>query len=105
MQAIYHGLNKYYYSININYKKNDLETQILLNLYKKNWNSALRQEKYDEKSSENVARLAGMSNLAKNYIKWIEDESKKTKEQLAIRNVGKIDPQRHLLTVTPPPRS
>ena len=33
-----------------------------------------------------------MCNLAKNYIRWIEDESKKTKDQLAIRNVGKIDP-------------
>lgn len=39
-----------------------------------------------------------MATLAKNYIKWIEDESKNTKEQLAIRNVGKIDPQRHLLS-------
>jgi len=40
-----------------------------------------------------------MCNLAKNYIRWIEDESKKTKDQLAIRNVGKIDPQRHLMQV------
>ena len=53
-QAIYHGLNKYYYSININYKRNDLDTQLLLNLYKKNWSVALKQDKYDEKAKENA---------------------------------------------------
>ncbi|KAL4441710.1 hypothetical protein ABPG74_008707 [Tetrahymena malaccensis] len=96
--AIYHGLNKYYYSININYRKNDLETQMLLNLYKKNWNEALKQDKYEEKQKNNIEKMQSMCNLAKNYIRWIEDESKKTKDQLAIRNVGKIDPQRHLLS-------
>ncbi|EAR97143.1 Mov34/MPN/PAD-1 family: proteasomal regulatory protein rpn11 and signalosome complex protein (macronuclear) [Tetrahymena thermophila SB210] len=96
--AIYHGLNKYYYSININYRKNELETQMLLNLYKKNWSEALKQDKYEEKQKNNVEKMQSMCNLAKNYIRWIEDESKKTKDQLAIRNVGKIDPQRHLLS-------
>ncbi|KAL4488945.1 hypothetical protein ABPG72_005732 [Tetrahymena utriculariae] len=96
--AIYHGLNKYYYSININYRKNDLETQMLLNLYKKNWNEALKQDKYEEKQKNNIEKMQSMCNLAKNYIRWIEDEAKKTKDQLAIRNVGKIDPQRHLLS-------
>jgi len=32
----------------------------------------------------------------KNYIKSLEEEEKMTPEQLAIRNVGKQDPKRHL---------
>jgi len=32
--ALAHGLNKYYYSIVINYRKNILEQKMLLNLYK-----------------------------------------------------------------------
>lgn len=33
IQALVHGLNKHYYSININYRKNELEQKMLLNLY------------------------------------------------------------------------
>ncbi len=39
---MYKGLNKYYYSININYKTNELEQKMLLNLYKQKWNSGLK---------------------------------------------------------------
>ena len=34
LKALYHGLNKHYYSIAINYRKNELEQKMLLNLYK-----------------------------------------------------------------------
>ena len=37
-----------------------------------------------------------MLNLAKNYDKALEEEEKMTPEQLAIKNVGKQDPKRHL---------
>jgi len=36
IQAIVHGLNRHYYSLAINYRKNDLEQMMLLNLHKKN---------------------------------------------------------------------
>ncbi|KAI3979810.1 hypothetical protein MKX01_013905 [Papaver californicum] len=35
IQALIHGLNRHYYSIAINYRKNELEEKMLLNLYKK----------------------------------------------------------------------
>jgi len=35
IQAIVHGLNRHYYSLAINYRKNDLEQMMLLNLHKK----------------------------------------------------------------------
>ena len=37
-----------------------------------------------------------MLTLAKNYDKALEEEEKMTPEQLAIKNVGKLDPKRHL---------
>ena len=37
-----------------------------------------------------------MLTLAKNYDKALEEEDKMTPEQLAIKNVGKQDPKRHL---------
>ena len=37
-----------------------------------------------------------MLSLAKNYDKALEEEDKMTPEQLAIKNVGKQDPKRHL---------
>jgi 26S proteasome regulatory subunit N11 len=37
-----------------------------------------------------------MLELAKNYNKAIQDEEKLSKEKLAIVNVGKMDPKRHL---------
>lgn len=38
-----------------------------------------------------------MCNLAKTYSKWIDDEMKKTKQELVVSNIGKQDPKRHLM--------
>lgn len=35
IQALIHNLNRHYYSINIDYRKNELEQKMLLNLHKK----------------------------------------------------------------------
>jgi len=37
-----------------------------------------------------------MLDLAKNYNKLVQEEDKLTAEKLAIQNVGKIDPKKHL---------
>ena len=52
-----HGLNKHYYSININYRKNELEQKMLLNLYKKKWNQGLKLEKFDEHADKNETKI------------------------------------------------
>lgn len=44
IQALIHGLNRNYYSIAINYRKNELEQKMLLNLHKKNWSDGLTLE-------------------------------------------------------------
>lgn len=124
VQALIHGLNRHYYSISINYRKNELEQKMLLNLHKKTWMDGLTLAEYSEHSRLNENIVSEMLELAKNYnkvcsiviflihnfiqdIKYycnvlllnlqaLEDEEKMTPEQLAIKNVGKQDPKRHL---------
>lgn len=96
IQALIHGLNRHYYSISINYRKNELEQKMLLNLHKKGWQDGLTLADFREHSSINEKTVADMVTLAKAYNKAIEEEEKMTSQQLAIKNVGKQDPKRHL---------
>ena len=47
IQALIHGLNRHYYSISINYRKNELEQKMLMNLNKKSWVDGLTLNDYD----------------------------------------------------------
>ncbi|XP_020860546.1 26S proteasome non-ATPase regulatory subunit 14 isoform X1 [Phascolarctos cinereus] len=96
IQALIHGLNRHYYSITINYRKNELEQKMLLNLHKKSWMEGLTLQDYSEHCKLNESVVKEMLELAKNYNKAVEEEDKMTPEQLAIKNVGKQDPKRHL---------
>lgn len=91
-----HGLNRHYYSITINYKKNELEQKMLLNLHKKSWMDGLTIEDFNQHHEHNTDVVKQMMSLSKNYIKSLEEEEKMTPDQLALRNVGKQDPKRHL---------
>jgi len=96
IQALIHGLNRHYYSIAINYRKNELEQKMLLNLHKKKWMDGLLLENYETHEKTNEKLVQEMVELAKNYNKNIQEEDKITKEKLLIQNVGKLDPKRHL---------
>jgi len=96
IQALIHGLNRHYYSIAISYRKNELEQKMLLNLHKKKWTEGLELENYEQHEKKNEKLVHEMVDLAKNYNKNIQEEEKLTKEKLAIQNVGKLDPKRHL---------
>jgi len=96
IQALIHGLNRHYYSIAINYRKNELEQKMLLNLNKKSWMDGLTLNDYNDHCETNQKTVQTMLELAKNYNKSLEEEETMTKEQLAIKNVGKQDPKRHL---------
>jgi len=96
IQALIHGLNRHYYSISINYRKNELEQKMLLNLNKKSWVDGLTLQDYSDQCKTNESTVKNMLELANNYNKALEDEDKMTPEQLAIKNVGKQDPKRHL---------
>jgi len=96
IQALIHGLNRHYYSISINYRKNELEQKMLLNLHKKNWTHGLTLKNYDEHTEENEQMMKKMLSLAEQYNKSVIEESTMTEEQLKTRHVGKQDPKRHL---------
>ena len=53
VQALIHGLNRHYYSIAINYRKNELEEKMLLNLHKKKWTDGLTLQRFDCHSKTN----------------------------------------------------
>ncbi|CAL5443495.1 unnamed protein product [Camellia sinensis] len=53
IQALIHGLNRHYYSIAINYRKNELEEKMLLNLHKKKWTDGLTLQRFDTHSKTN----------------------------------------------------
>jgi 26S proteasome regulatory subunit N11 len=74
IEAMYKGLNKYYYSININYRTNELEQKMLLNLYKNKWNNALKlkdQEETTERSGDGLQKVG----------KWCEEWSRRIDEE------------------------
>jgi len=96
IQAIIHGLNRHYYSIPINFRKNKLEQQMLMNLHKKNWNDGLALADYEKQSCQNEETVKTMIKLVKNYKKMVDEEQQLSKEKLAIRHFGKINPKRHL---------
>ena len=96
VQALIHGLNRHYYSITINYRKSELEQKMLLNLHKKTWADGVRLTDFTEHSQANEQKMNDMLSLAKNYTKYIEEEEKLSSEKLALRNVGRMDPKRHL---------
>ncbi|KAI8374507.1 26S proteasome non-ATPase regulatory subunit 14 [Radiomyces spectabilis] len=96
IQALIHGLNRHYYSIGINYRKNELEEKMLLNLHKKNWTHGLTLENFSEHTEVNEKSVKQMLTLAEAYNKSVQEELTMTPEQLKTRHVGKQDPKRHL---------
>ena len=98
LQALIHGLDRHYYSINISYRHTDLEQKMLLNLYKKTWTAGLELEKFDDHATKNQDTIAEMVKLAKQYNKKVQEEKDVDPEKLAVMNVGKIDSKRRLGT-------
>ncbi|KAG7373246.1 26S proteasome regulatory subunit [Nitzschia inconspicua] len=96
IQALIHGLNRHYYSIVIDYRKNELEEQMLMNLHKRNWTSGLSLEKFEDHQQSNADVVDKMLKLSTEYNERVKQEEGKTSEQILVDNVGKIDPKRHL---------
>ncbi|KAI8382605.1 26S proteasome regulatory subunit RPN11 [Nakaseomyces glabratus] len=96
IQALIHGLNRHYYSLNIDYHKTPAETKMLLNLHKEQWQSGLKMQDYQEKETENLEATKRMVAVAKQYSKRIEEEKELSEEELKTRYVGKQDPKKHL---------
>lgn len=96
IQALIHGLNRHYYSLNIDYHKTPTETTMLMNLHKEQWQSGLKMYDYKQKEQENLGATEKLVKIAGQYSKRIEEERELTEEQLKTRYVGKQDPKKHL---------
>merc|ERR1711970_76204 len=96
IQALIHGLNRHYYSIAINYRKNELEEKMLLNLNKKKWSDGLCLKTFESHTESNEETLKRMADLAKSYVKSIEEEQETPIEKRAVANVGKQDAKKYL---------
>ena len=94
------GLDKFYYSIAINYRKNEGEQKMLLNLNKSSWANSLKLDDYTDQQSKNVESLKRLSKLSGQYNKWIQEETKKTTEEFNVSIVGKMNPKTHLAKAT-----
>lgn len=96
IQARIHGLDRYYYSLVIDWRKNDLEEQILQNLNKKDWTNGLLIQKYEDYTSQTEKIFEDMTQLSKSYCDRIKEEEGRSLEEIEVMNVGKVDPRRHL---------
>jgi len=94
--ALIHGLNRHYYSIAINYRKNDLEQKMLNNLGRKKWQDGLKLENFDKHQGDNEEIVKEMTDLTEKYNKMIEDEFKCTEEEFTVKQVGKVDAKKRL---------
>ena len=98
IQALIHGLNRHYYSIVIDYRKNELEEQMLMNLNKHNWTAGLSVTQFEHHRDQTVATVEKMLQLTAAYQERIREEQGKSAQQILVDNVGKLDPKRHLET-------
>lgn len=96
IQALIHGLDRHYYSMVIDWRKNDLEEQMLMNLNKKDWTSGLAMQKFEEHQKYTATVLGDLTRLSKDYCGRVKEEEGRTQEEVEVMNVGKVDPKRHL---------
>jgi len=96
IQALIHGLNRHYYSIAINYRKNELEQKMLLNLHKKKWTNGLLLTNFEDHCKQNEGTVKNLLELADSYNKAVQEEEKTSADKLEIQNVGKLNPKKHL---------
>jgi 26S proteasome regulatory subunit N11 len=96
IQALIHGLNRHYYSIPIAYRKNELETKMLMNLHESKWTSGLTLRSFGAEATSNESILADMEKQSAAYAKMVAEEDKKSPEEIALQSVGKVDPKKRL---------
>lgn len=97
IQALIHGLNRHYYSLNIGYNKTPMETKMLLNLHKEQWQNGLKMNNYEMKEHDNLEATQRMVKITEQYSKRIEEEKELSEQELKTRYVGKQDPKKHLM--------
>ncbi|RKP31776.1 Mov34-domain-containing protein [Metschnikowia bicuspidata] len=96
IQALIHGLNRQYYSLNIDYHKTLHETNMLMNLHKTSWQSGLKVADYNHQEHTSLANIQSLVKISKWYNERVAEEKLLLEDQLKTRYVGKQDPKKHL---------
>lgn len=85
-----------YYSLLINYRKNELETKMLLNLHKSNWDAGFKTKDLNTSHEETLKKIDEINKLSVKYSDWIENEINKSSKDIYMQSVGKFNPKDHL---------
>lgn len=85
-----------YYSILIGYRKNDLETKMLLNLRKSAWDTGFVVRETKKVDEQNLKTIDEINKLSAGYVKWIEGEINKSSKEIYMDSIGKYNPRDHL---------
>lgn len=96
IQALIHGLNRHYYSINIGYKKTPNEERMLQNIHKDDWATPLQITDFEQHEHANTEAVGQLVKLATQYTTRVSEEKELSEEQLKTRYIGKQDPKKHL---------
>merc|ERR1719453_95087 len=96
LTGLIHGLNRHYYSIAINYRKNDLEQKVLLNLGRKKWTDGLKLNDFEKHETDNENVVKDMMEMTSKYNEAIKQEFTLTEEQFIVKQAGKVDAKKRL---------
>lgn len=67
-----------------------------MNRQKARWSEGFQLTDYQEHSKNNSKVLEEMASLTTEYDKWIQGEMKKTKKEMVVSTVGKVNPAMRL---------
>lgn len=96
--ALVHGLNRHYYSINVNHKtKSAIEQTMLLSLDKGKWQQSLKTpSSFQHRKKENLEIVKDLVKLTNLYNEQINDSMTMTENEILVKSAGKIDAKRHI---------
>ena len=85
-----------YYNLLINYRKNDLETKMLLNLHKSAWDEGFKSKDSKTLRENNNKQIDKLIDLSNKYSAWIDEELNKSSSEVKLKSVGKFNPRDHI---------
>jgi len=96
IQAMIHGLNRHYYSINASYRKNEAEENMLKRYKQKNWMYGFETVDSEKARKTNEENMESLLKQVKGLKDRLQMEDKLTDEEQITAFVGKIDPRKQL---------
>ena len=85
-----------YYNLLVDYRKNELETKMLLNIHKSKWDKGFKNKDVKESKENTLKKLDYVNDLCDRYSSFIESEINKSTQEVKMKNVGKFNPKDHL---------